>query len=84
MNSEQTQLHERALALSHKHRELEGQIVDVLQQVEKSKLYRLLDQPSLFSYAVQVLGFSEAVAYAFITVSRKALVVPELKAAIAL
>ena len=83
LTAEQNALHQQALSLSRRHRKLESEIVEVLQKVDACKLFRKLDKPSLFVYTVETLGFSEAVAYSFITVSRKAQIVPELKAAIA-
>ncbi|MGE3681672.1 MAG: HNH endonuclease [Bdellovibrionales bacterium] len=75
-------LHARALDLSRKHRCLEWEIVQILQEVERTKLYKRLGCSSLFTYCVQSLGFTEAVAYAFISVARKSLQVNELKVAL--
>ena len=35
--------------------------INVLNEIDKTKLYRKLGEPSLFNYAVRVLGLSEAV-----------------------
>ncbi|MGE3680673.1 MAG: HNH endonuclease [Bdellovibrionales bacterium] len=75
-------LHARALDLSRMHRSLEWEIVQILQEVERTKLYKRLGCSSLFTYCVQSLGFTEAVAYAFISVARKSLQVNELKVAL--
>ncbi|MGE3681709.1 MAG: HNH endonuclease [Bdellovibrionales bacterium] len=75
-------LHARALDLSRKHRRLEWEIVQILQEVERTKLYKRLGCSSLFTYCVQSLGFTESVAYAFISVARKSLQVNELKVAL--
>ncbi|MGE0527200.1 MAG: HNH endonuclease [Bdellovibrionales bacterium] len=75
-------LHARALSVSRRHRELEWEIVQVLQAVERAKLHKHLGYSSLFTYCVQGLGFSEAVAYAFIAVARKGMEVGELNAAL--
>ena len=71
LSSEQTQIHERALVLANNFRQLEVELVDVLREVDRTKLYRKLEQPSLFAYATKVLKLSEATAYMFITVARK-------------
>lgn len=79
----QKQLHQQALNVVAKYFEAEAQLIDILHQVEESKLYRRLNQRSLFKYATNILKLSESVAYSFITVSRKANQVPQLKTAIA-
>lgn len=76
------QLHARAVELSRRYRETEWLIIQVLQEIDAANLYKRLGFPSLFQYAVQALGFSESVAYSFISVSRKALEVVELQKAI--
>ncbi|MGE3684269.1 MAG: hypothetical protein AB7G93_21325, partial [Bdellovibrionales bacterium] len=75
-------LHARALNVSRRHRQLEWEIVQVLQAVERAKLYKHMGYSSLFTYCVQCLGFTEAVAYAFIAVARKSLEVDELNTAL--
>jgi hypothetical protein len=75
-------IHNRALYLSKAHRKVEWQIIEVLQQVEALKIYAKFGKSSLFLYAVEVLGFSESVAYSFISVARKAKQIPELQKAI--
>jgi len=82
MNSDQEALHQRAIELCRRHRELEWQIIEVLQRIEKSKLYRKLEVMSLFQYSVKFLGLSEPTAYALINVARKADAIPNLKNAL--
>jgi hypothetical protein len=53
-----------------------------LDEIDQLKLYRTLGYSSLFTYAVGALGFSEAVAYSFITVARKTRELSLLKEAI--
>ncbi|MGE0528014.1 MAG: hypothetical protein AB7P49_13185, partial [Bdellovibrionales bacterium] len=48
-------LHARALDLSRKHRCLEWEIVQILQEVERTKFYKRLGCSSLFTYCVQSL-----------------------------
>lgn len=82
LTTEQEQLHNRALNLSHRHRRMESMIIEVLKEIDRTKLYRPLGHASLFQYAVQSLGFSESVAYCFISVSRKSAEVSVLNSAI--
>ena len=56
--------------------------MQVLQEIDLHKTFRVLGYNSLFDYAVRRLELSESIAYAFINVSRKAKEVPELKTAI--
>ncbi len=65
-------LHEHALRLSRQHRRLESELVAVLSEIESVNLHRTLGFSSVFSYTVSALGLSEPVAYALITVARKA------------
>ncbi len=83
LNSAQLTLHEQALQLSRQHRTLEAELISLLMQIDKTKLYKKLGCPSLFIYAVKELKFSESIAYAFINVARKASQVAPLKEAIA-
>src|SRR4051812_24727426 len=82
LTEKQKTIHRKALALADNYREVEGKLILVLQQVEETRLYKQLGKASLFTYATQVLGFSESVAYSFISVARKAKQFPELKAAV--
>ena len=68
----QKALHQRALDLSAQHRRIESLLITVLKEIDKSRLYRKLGQPSLFIYAIRLLGLTESVAYGFISVARKA------------
>ena len=82
MTHHQAKLHERAVACGRKHRGAEAALVLALQEVEGTCLYRLLDCPSLFSYAVRELGLTDSVAGMSIAVARKAATVPSLQRAI--
>jgi len=75
-------LHQRALAVAGDFRKLESEMIELLQSIEACRGFTELGYASLFTYVVQELKLSEASAYQFITVSRKALAVPQLKAAI--
>ncbi len=72
-------LHEKALHLSNNYRRLEKELIEVLQEIEEQKLYVELGFSSMFRYATESLGLSEANAYAFIAVARKAKVLPSLQ-----
>lgn len=78
----QTDLHQTALRLSRKHRELEARLCECLRKIDQTKLFKKLGHPSLFVYATCELGLTEAIAYAFISVARKSNEIPELKAAV--
>jgi len=72
-------LHEKALALSKDLRRLENELIAVLQEIEAHKIYLELGFSSLFKYATTSLGMSEANAYTFIAVARKAKRIPLLQ-----
>ena len=57
----------------------EARILDLLQKIDSERLYLELAYPSLFKYAVGYLKLTEAQAYAFMTVARKAREIPQLK-----
>ena len=82
LTKEQSQVHERALAIKRDYDKLEWQMIESLQEIDRLKIFKYLGFPSLFQYAVQGLGFSESVAYSFINVARKAAIVVELKEAL--
>ena len=72
MSLRQQALHDRALAISLEYKRVEFQLIEVLQDIEREKIYKYLECASVFKYAVDILGLPESVAYAFITVARKA------------
>src|SRR5471030_1807935 len=82
LSFEQASLHQKAVNLGRSHRSLEADLINVLLEVEKSKLYKVLKYTSLFSYTNDALGFSEAVSYSFISVMRKAREIFDLREAI--
>ncbi len=82
LNKNERDLHSKAIHLSQSHKALEAEIVRVLQEIDAKKLFKKLGQSSLFLYATKVLGFSESVAYSFISVARKAKEVPDLQRAV--
>src|SRR4051812_13651216 len=82
LTQEQSQIHSRAVALATQYKRIEGQLIFILQEVDRTKLFKPLGRSSLFQYAVMELKLSEAVAYAFINVARKSAEIPQLKDAI--
>ena len=82
LNPEQSELHLRAVACGRSHRGSEARLMLALQDVERMRLPRAFDCASLFAYAVQELGLTSSVAGMCVAVARKALLVPELQAAI--
>src|SRR3990167_4521925 len=77
------ELHVRARGLADKIRRVEAELVEVLGQIDACHGYLELGYPSLFAYATKELKLSEASAYNFILVSRKARMVPAVLAALA-
>ncbi len=78
MNAEQKQIHARALKARDCFHKFELDFISILQDAERTKLYREFDKRSLHVYAVEILGFANAVAYMYIAVARRALEIPEL------
>src|SRR5262245_13703006 len=76
------QIHQAALAAAGKFKRAEAGLIEALQKVDESRAFMKLGYTSLFNYSVQGLGLSESTAASFVTVSRKARVVPELQSAI--
>jgi hypothetical protein len=82
ISTEHSVLHSLAISLCSTHRRVEAEIIAALQEIDRCKLYKKPGQPSLFSYAVNLLSLSESVSYAFIAVARAAIEFPELNLAI--
>ncbi len=75
-------LHKKALVIAQSFHKSESDLIDILQEIDESKVFVHLGFSSLFDYAVKALKLSEANASNFITVARKSKIVPELKEAI--
>ena len=82
LTAEQKALHERAIDLCRQHRMLEWQIIEILQKIERMKIYKKLEVTSLFQYALRFLGLSEPTAYMFISVARRSAAIPALQSAV--
>jgi hypothetical protein len=76
------ELLDRACELASRYLKTEVELIEILQKLDQHRVYLKFSCGSLFEYATSVLKLSESTAYNFITVSRKATQVPELKAAI--
>jgi len=76
-------LHQKAIYVSRQYMRIEKDVIDVLQEIDRTKLYLKFHHSGLRDYATEEMGFSVPVAYAFIAVARKALEIKALQAAIA-
>lgn len=76
------ELHQKTKSVAVKYLQIESELVALLIEIDSRRAYKDLGYASLFQYSVSELGLSEAVTAAFITVSRKAAVVPELMLAL--
>jgi hypothetical protein len=72
------QLLAQLLALVHRGRKLEVDLIEHLAEVDARRLYLREGYPSMFAYCVEVLRFAEAVAYKRIAAMRAARRYPEL------
>jgi len=61
---------------------VEAELVSVLEQIERERVFQLLGYESLFVYAVECLRLSPANAYSFGSVARKCRELPSLKQAV--
>ena len=83
MTSRQKSIHDRLVTRLAQHKAMEFEIIQDLQEAEAARVHRSFGHRSLFQYAVNELKLSAPVALSFISVSRKAREVPELKQALA-
>lgn len=72
-------LHQRAVAVVSRFRNSEIELIEILELIDRHKSFYILKYSSLFEYATQGLGLSEAVAYIYIRVARVTRQVPALK-----
>jgi hypothetical protein len=70
---------QQALKISKEFKRCESELLDIIIKVDDLKVYRKLSYPSLFQYVVKRLELSEAQAYNFINVGRKAKEVPQIR-----
>ncbi|MGE3756925.1 MAG: hypothetical protein AB7H97_04175, partial [Pseudobdellovibrionaceae bacterium] len=79
INIRDKQIHERAMEAAKSYKRSELELIEILEQVDRYRIYYQHKCNSLFSYATEVLKLSSEVAYIFIGVARKTREVPELK-----
>jgi 5-methylcytosine-specific restriction endonuclease McrA len=75
-------LHEKALRCATDFLRLESELINILQEIDDTKVFTHFGFTSLFGYAVGALKLSEGQAYGLISIARKSREVPELKEAI--
>src|ERR1035441_140494 len=73
------QLHAKALEVADRHQCSVFDMIEILQELDADKTYRAYECSSLFRYSVRYLKLSEDTAVNYITIARKAVVVPALK-----
>lgn len=71
-------LHKKVVHFRERYGKMEIEFISLLQEVERTRLHRAFNCSSVFKYAVDIITFSESVAYTYISVARKALEFPEL------
>lgn len=75
-------IHDKALQVAANYKRAEADLISVLQEIDRGRVYSKMGYSSLFTYCVQALRLSESVTANFVTVARKAREVPVLQAAI--
>lgn len=75
-------LHEKALLCIKNYKRSEVGLIDVLTEIDRTRLYLSMGVSSLFQYCTKKLSLSESETYRFIQVTRKSVQVPELREAI--
>ncbi|MGE0633033.1 MAG: HNH endonuclease [Pseudobdellovibrionaceae bacterium] len=78
-NIRDRQIHDRAMEAAKSYKRSEIELIEILEQVDRYRIYYQHKCNSLFSYATEILKLSGEVAYIFIGVARKTQEVPELK-----
>jgi 5-methylcytosine-specific restriction endonuclease McrA len=73
------EIHTRALEVSTRYRRAEAELLEVLDQVDRKRVFLEFGASSLYGYCVSVLKLSESVTYNLIAVMRKSREVPELR-----
>jgi hypothetical protein len=82
LNEKDQIIHNKAIEVSKRYLKCESELIQSLQEVDQNKIFYKLGYSSLSDYARRALKLSEDTAQNFVTVARKALLVPELKQAI--
>ncbi len=76
-------IHDAALEAARGFRRAEAALIDALIEVDRERVYRDLGFASMYAYATQALGLSEAVACNAVTVAKKSREIPALRDEIA-
>jgi len=72
-------LHQKIVGLAKQHRRVEAELLDHLQEADRTRLYLHRGHGSLFRYVADELGFSDPVTSNMIAVARKAMEIPKMK-----
>jgi len=72
-------IHNKALSVAKNYRRCEYELIDILVELDRNRVFTHKKYSSLFQYATGAMGLSEEVAYIFINVARKSREVPALK-----
>jgi len=84
MNKETSlRLHERAVSVARKYKTEETELLDIFQELDRTRAFLDLGYSSLYQYALKALELSEGTVSNLIVVARKSKALPELKAAVA-
>src|SRR4051812_36584476 len=78
MKSPMQALHDRALKVVKSYLSSEGELIEILVDVQRAKGYREFGKKSLTEYAIALLGLSEDPAETLVRLARKSLKVPAL------
>jgi hypothetical protein len=79
MHAQLEAIHKKALEVVSRYRACEADLIEVLQQADKARIYYALKYNSLYQYCTEGLGLSEDIAYNFIRLARKSVEIPALK-----
>jgi hypothetical protein len=73
------ELHLKAVEAAKHYQASEVSLLQILEQIDREKVYLVMGYNSLFIYCVEALKLSKSQSYSFMTVCRKSKEVPELK-----
>lgn len=76
-------IHARALEISTRYRRTEVELIEVLDEVDRERVFAQRGYATLFQYVIRDLRLSESVAYSLIQIMRKSREVPALRTRIA-
>lgn len=82
LTDKETLLHKAALAAAEKFRSTQADLLDLVQELERTRLFVKLGVRSCFAYCLTYLNLSEDMTCNLTTVARKSFEVPELKEAV--